>query len=547
MKKKAMPLAVGAATAVVMSTAQAAMYVNDRGTGEALVFPFYSAENGNSTLINIANTTMDHKAVKVRIIEAQNSAEVLDFNLYLSPEDHFSFAISATDEGGAQLVTGDNSCTVPAIDGPVAFRNFAYDEDAADDDPDTAADESFDNTGIGRTQVGYIEVIEMGQLDEDAAAAEDAMNMAAAITHDSDGVPANCQQLVDAWSVTDGVAGAWLAEYLDPTIGRGVTDMESAWSGGGLYGYGVVINVPQGAAIGYDATAIAAAVDTTTDVDLPNRGTGWAMHYEPGDKQPNFLDSAFKTESLVADGAGNTNAMEFSDVAAYDDDGVAGLQAINSTIMATEIYNDYVTDPAIAATTDWVLTFPTKTFHVTAAPLAYEPFSERWNGLTACEPAKLFAVDREESTPPIVPPGSSGPDFSPKPPGLEIVVDENDLPLCYETTILQFADESAAGTSTVAIGVGDLLDANDGWATLSLDPAVLDANVIGDGISGCQGAIGTADNCARQITDGTSVLTGLPVVGFAVQKYVNGDLGGLRANYAMSTEHKSMLDQSTAN
>ena len=115
MNKKVLPLAVGAASAVVMSAAHAAMYINERGTGETLIYPWYSAENDNNTLINIANTTAGHKAVKVRVLEAQNSQEVIDFNLYLSPQDHFSFAISATDGGGAKLVTGDNSCTVPAI------------------------------------------------------------------------------------------------------------------------------------------------------------------------------------------------------------------------------------------------------------------------------------------------------------------------------------------------------------------------------------------------------------------------------------------------
>ena len=73
MNKKVLPLAVGAASAVVMSAAHAAMYVNERGTGETLIFPFYSAENSNNTNINIANTTTQHKAVKVRVLEAQNS------------------------------------------------------------------------------------------------------------------------------------------------------------------------------------------------------------------------------------------------------------------------------------------------------------------------------------------------------------------------------------------------------------------------------------------------------------------------------------------
>ena len=101
MKIKLISAAVGSASAIVVSSAQAGMYNNDLGTGETLLFPFYSAENGNNTLVNVANASNDHKAVKVRIIEAQNSQEVLDYNLYLSPEDRFSFAITATEEGGA--------------------------------------------------------------------------------------------------------------------------------------------------------------------------------------------------------------------------------------------------------------------------------------------------------------------------------------------------------------------------------------------------------------------------------------------------------------
>ena len=155
----------------------------------------------------------------------------------------------------AMLATGDNSCTVPAIpaDG-VAFRNLKYVTDKADDDADTAdVDESYDNTGIGRTQVGYIEVIEMGQLDSDSAAVIDvagiadatvtAINAAAAITHDASGVPANCGILVDAWSTIAGVDGIWLAES-KTAPSTGDSEFLANWAGGGLYGYATVINVP---------------------------------------------------------------------------------------------------------------------------------------------------------------------------------------------------------------------------------------------------------------------------------------------------------------
>jgi hypothetical protein len=544
MKKKVLPLAVGAASAVAMSAAHAAMYVNERGTGETLIFPFYSAENGNNTLVNIANTTTDTKAVKVRILEAQNSQEVLDFNLYLSPEDHFSFAIAAT-EGGAKLVTGDKSCTVPAIpaDG-VAFRNIKYagDKLAIEDDPKTDADESkgnFDNTGIGRTQVGYIEVIEMGQIDPKSAVIIDKtpksatytpINAAAAIKHGADGVPADCQILVDAWSTIKGVDGVWLGESKTTDL-TGDSEFMAAWQGGGLYGYATVINVPQGAAFGYDAVAVADHVAAGA--------TGSDMHYQPGDIRPNFGDSAMNTSAII-NVNGQAVTLDFN--GDYPDEAVERVQALNATMMSTEVYNDYVTDPAIAATTDWLFTFPTKAFHVNEKVVAVEPFSALWTGKAACEPSELSALDREESTPPPPPaPGSSGPDFSPAPPtppGTPPAGD--DVPLCYEATIMQFAGESAAGTSTVAVGVNAYLDANDGWATVSFDVADLDTT-----LAACVEAKGATVapklECDRMIDAGDGQLFGLPVTGFAVQKYVNGSAGGagVLANYAMATNHKS--------
>ena len=129
MKKNILSLAVAASAAGITSLASAQMYVNTEHTGEALIFPFYSAQNGNSTLISIANTTADTKAVKVRIIESQQSEEVLDFNLYMSPHDHFSFAVSE-DGAGAKMITADTSCTVPAIEGgEQAFTDLLLLED----------------------------------------------------------------------------------------------------------------------------------------------------------------------------------------------------------------------------------------------------------------------------------------------------------------------------------------------------------------------------------------------------------------------------------
>ena len=103
------------------------------------------------------------------------------------------------------------------------------------------------------------------------------------------------------------------------------------------------------------------------------------------------------------------------------------------------------------------------------------------------------------------------------------------------------------GTSSVAVGVNAFLDSSDGRGTISYDPA--DLNDGGSDVSLC-GQDGDADTdadqtdpCDRTISADDNVMTGLPVVGFAVQKYVNGDLGsGTLAYYAMSTVHKTTID-----
>jgi len=133
MKKNLLSLAVAASAAGITSLATAQMYINSENTGEALVFPLYSTQGGNDTYIHIVNTTAQYKAVKVRMLEGEESLETLDFNLYMSPQDHFSFAITA-DGDGALLRTGDTSCTVPAITGDVPFTDLLWADEVGDDE-----------------------------------------------------------------------------------------------------------------------------------------------------------------------------------------------------------------------------------------------------------------------------------------------------------------------------------------------------------------------------------------------------------------------------
>src|SRR5690554_5865762 len=97
--KKSLSQAVALATLVGATAAHAGAVnpvVNPDGLGGALLYPIYTVENNNTTLVSVVNTTDDFKAVKVRFVEGKNSAEVLDFHLYMSPKDVWSGSIVPT-------------------------------------------------------------------------------------------------------------------------------------------------------------------------------------------------------------------------------------------------------------------------------------------------------------------------------------------------------------------------------------------------------------------------------------------------------------------
>ena len=69
-----------AGVAGLAGTAQA-VNLNPDGLGQVLIYPYYTANSGNATILSVVNTTDSAKAVKVRFLEGFNSREVLDFNL----------------------------------------------------------------------------------------------------------------------------------------------------------------------------------------------------------------------------------------------------------------------------------------------------------------------------------------------------------------------------------------------------------------------------------------------------------------------------------
>lgn len=511
MKKNLLSLAVAAGAAGMTSVATAQMYLNSEGTGEALIFPFYSVQSGNDTYIHIVNTTAQTKAVKVRMIESVDSLETLDFNLYMSPQDHFSFAITVDGEG-AKMVTADSSCTVPAIpEGGQAFSTLLWAAAAAETDAEA-----------NREQVGYVEVIEMGQIVAGSATAADILH---ATSGDTIGTPADCPQLVKNWSDTGGVEGAWYgeadAELVGTTAGGasvGTTDFAATWNGGGLYGVATVINVQEGTAFGYEARAIE---------DLVEAGAaGSVLHYPPGDTRPDFTDDAMNgTANVNVDGVQTTYT------------GALGVNhgPVSAVFMTGSISNDYVVDPDLNALTDWIINFPTKSVHINAAGDLTAPFSNTTTAagtdLTAlCQPVSVTGYDREELTQDPPTPGSDGPAFSPS--TRPATTATPDLLICNEVTVAHFGASSATNTTAdITNGLANVsayVDGWDaGWATMDFQSA------------GLNNVVDNARELAGAVAGTTELLAGLPVTGFAVVEYTNGVADGNVRNYQQAWDHKT--------
>jgi hypothetical protein len=189
-----------AGAAGIAGTAQA-VNLNPDGLGQVLVYPYYSSNSGNDTILSVVNTTDNAKAVKVRFKEGFNSREVLDFNMYMSAWDVWVAAIT-DDNGTPTLIIPDTTCTVPYLYGNgiangldygmQPFLDFAYTGVHADGGP----------TSIQRAAEGHFEMIEMGTMNNDSETAK-RLGSADAATHyiDDEGNqnPEDCQQLVDNW------------------------------------------------------------------------------------------------------------------------------------------------------------------------------------------------------------------------------------------------------------------------------------------------------------------------------------------------------------
>lgn len=509
LRRLAITTAITTAIACLSSTAaaQPAMHLSTSGTGQVLIYPYYTTHGGLTTVFTVANTTSTVKALKVRMLEGVNSKPALDFNLYLSPFATFAAAIASGggDDQPARLVTQDRSCTVPAIPaGGLAFSTSGF----------TGANQDWDSSGttparaaqLGsplRTRDGHIEVIEMGVLNPGSA-------LAAAATFNFLGVPSNCALLINQWAP----GGTWATNP--------VTDIQRPR--GGIGGTVALVEAAAGLIYGYAPTAIE---NFYLDAAAPG-----ALHAAPSSSLPS-LTSARTTATSV-----RVQLHAFADQEVRVEVFPAGLprpDPVSLLLTTARVESEYSLDPALGSETEWVFTMPTRRWYIEgSAPQG--PFTDAFTpDGRACEIAEPRFRTRTGTQLPFVGEQLIGP-LPPDPRGRRGF-------LCAST--------SAVAARNVGPGqplrllraredqTGFLLGSFRGFTGstgATTPPATFDDfdRVVGSGIFRLPVASG-GPATRRVVGPSGRFYSGLPLIGLTFTRYINANAQpGVLANYSVA-------------
>lgn len=312
-------LCAAIAAAFVAAPATAAVTLNADGTGQGLLFPYFSTNNGQSTLINVHNTSSDGKVLKVRVLESERGAVTLAYNLYLAPGAIWNGALVQDDPSAgaaATLKEADRTCAVPFMptDG-WELRPYDY------------MDDNGTQTGE-RTREGFVEVIELGTLSD--ALAERAADP-------SDGSCAEFQNRHMS-------GGVWTT---NPNADLGAPS-------GGLRGAAVLVDTADGTSFDYPALAFGG---------LANAARQQSIDVVNGD---NLIEPAL-TDIEVADGEDvivhlpGTQVDGTATTLRYDADD--RHHAISALLASHAAQHRFSVDPGMRARTEWVYSFPTLRAH----------------------------------------------------------------------------------------------------------------------------------------------------------------------------------------
>jgi len=510
-KMKQLALAVGVALGgmSLVPSVQAVNLATD-GLGQVLIFPYYTTRGGWITTFNITNTSSDVVALKVRFHESRNSRDVFDFNVIMSGFDVWNGWVEGTDSTPPIFKTEDQSCTVPRLvpgsatgqsfdDGVNSYGSRAYTLDAEDGGGTTPE----------RMTEGYVEVIMMGTAAVTIPApTTDPTPYARAAIHGANGIPANCQKLVDGFTIPALFGSTSTAP---PT---GLVAEFTGYSTNPLKGFYTLVNGANSQVAGGSAVTLAnfrtAPVVTMqlppdrTDIIAPAAAFAASFH-EPS------LNAATTTGTVLL--TDNSTSDSPTTIPAYQ-----GVDNVGWLLLRDNLINQWTKRTAATGwitASDWVITHPTKAFYVDRGPSEYaainpfrgdrvqvggtpsitSPFASYFANVAltqggsptqaakngkSCNAVTFNIWDREEKK-------ISNPVFSPAPVGQN---------LCYEVNVLTFANSKILGSSSTITNNIATLPGDNGWMALNMGAA---SNLLG------------------------SDRYGLPVIGFSLTTRDTGD------------------------
>lgn len=357
---------------VLAATTSQAVHISPNGTGQVLLFPYYTVRNGFATLVSVTNTQNKTKVVKVRFLEGMNGREVKNFNLFLAPDDSWTGAVVETADG-ARIITNDNSCVTPSdlftegrkIQGGQTLNEFFSFLFTGPFQDSTAF------TTLDRTREGYFEIVEMGIIEASLSAT--AAQMVGFVKPDVyTNIASNCAAMdgFDPFSVATGTIrfpNTGAALMLPPR--------------GGLMGRASLVSAASGANYSFRPTVL----------------DGWTSQVafsQSGGSAGSRLSDTFPATSTVTTPAGVV-------IASWTN----GRDAVTAALMRASLANEFVLDTGTASQTDWIITLPTKPFYTD--PIngntnsgARTPFSGSFSndGTTGCDGYSPSATNREAQT-----------------------------------------------------------------------------------------------------------------------------------------------------
>jgi hypothetical protein len=519
---------VAAAVAVAMGMglgaqqAQAVNYAHNE-VGEVLLFPYYSVRDGMEPTFTVVNTDdISTVAAKIQIKEGNNSEDVLDFYVILSPKDVFTWTMRLHEENGVQVVraeTMDNSCTVPMpIRGDAGLRYFEI-------DPKDVEGGVIEAGEYDRVLEGHVQVLAAGTsglfIDGATGLPRNFVDIESTVAYlskhideDENGVrdgfyhPRNCGAIAANWDSAN--MRIIKSQFKEPT--------------NRLTGDSVLTHAPSGATFGLKPAVLA-----NFENPVGNDGAGPYGTNLIEQASLTFLPN-LTTGGLTATIFDDATAETLSDT--FADQSVGSRDAISAVLMKSGVYNRFMTSGNDM--TDWIVTFPTKKFHVDApfvglVPAA--PFPTLWDESTNRAPVSinLNYTDNEEYGSTTVQPretvcASPLPPFDPTTEFLEPIFNEfgemidcivvgrpqtNPAELDYEVNVISFHKSSIFETELgnlqepMRIVDGEEVGTLDeGWARLTFTNS----------------ALFESDNKIITFPAGSA----LPVIGAALHKDENG-------------------------